>query len=111
MSEEAIEQRIAPIGSVYLQGETAEIETSAAPSGPRTGEIVYNTFCVACHSTGAAGAPIAGDTKEWKTRLAKGRDLLNDHAIKGFNVMPARGTCMDCTDEEMIATIDHLLSL
>lgn len=111
MSDEAIMQRIAPIGSVYLQGETSQIETSLAPSGPRTGEMVYNTFCIACHSTGAAGAPIAGDKKEWATRLAQGRETLNDHAINGFNIMPALGTCMDCTNEEMIAAIDHILSL
>ncbi len=111
MSEEAIAQRIAPVGSVYLQGDIPEIETFDIPSGPRSGDNVYNTFCIACHSTGIAGAPKAGDKKAWNVRMEQGREVLNDHAINGFNAMPARGTCMDCTNEEMIAAIDHILSL
>lgn len=111
MSKQAISQRIAPVGSVYLQGEAPALETTAKPSGPRTGKMIYNTYCVACHATGIAGAPKVGDTAQWNLRLAKGRNILNDHAIKGFNAMPARGTCMDCSDEEIIKTIDYMLSL
>ncbi|WP_407331752.1 c-type cytochrome [Enterovibrio sp. 27052020O] len=110
MSEEAIAERIAPVGSVYLEGE-APVDTAAAPTGPRTGDAVYNTYCMACHATGAAGAPLAGDAAAWEPRLAQGRDVLNNHAINGFNGMPARGTCMDCSDEEIVAAIDHMLAL
>lgn len=111
MSEEAIAERIAPVGSVYLEGEAPVETAAAAPSGPRTGDTIYNTFCMACHATGAAGAPKVGDAAAWEPRLAQGRDTLNKHAIEGFNGMPARGTCMDCSDEEIIAAVDHLLSL
>ncbi|WP_325891309.1 c-type cytochrome [Grimontia sp. NTOU-MAR1] len=110
MSEEAIAERIAPVGSVYLDGE-APVETAAAPAGPRTGDSVYNTYCMACHATGAAGAPKVSDPAAWEPRLAQGRDTLNKHAIEGFNGMPARGTCMDCSDDEIVAAIDHMLSL
>ncbi len=110
MSEEAIAERIAPVGSVYLEGE-APVETAAAPTGPRTGDAVYNTYCMACHATGAAGAPKAGDKAAWEPRIAQGEDVLLTHALNGFNGMPARGTCMDCSDDEIKAAIDHMLSL
>nr|WP_255555715.1 cytochrome c5 family protein [Enterovibrio paralichthyis] len=110
MSEEAIAERIAPVGSVYLEGE-APVETAAAPTGPRTGDAVYNTYCMACHATGAAGAPKTGDKAAWEPRIAQGEDVLLTHAVNGFNGMPARGTCMDCSDDEIQAAIDHMLSL
>lgn len=109
MSEEAIAERIAQVGSVYLEGE-GPVETAAAPSGPRSGDAVYNTYCMACHATGAAGAPMVSDPAAWEPRIAKGRDTLNKHAIEGFNAMPARGTCMDCSDDEIVAAIDHMLA-
>lgn len=109
MSEEAILERIAPVGSVYLEGEAPIIETVVV--SPRAGEAVYNTSCIACHSTGVAGAPKTGDIAAWGKRLAQGRKMLNDHAINGFNAMPARGTCFDCSDKEIISAINHMLAL
>ncbi|GLS90870.1 cytochrome c [Psychromonas marina] len=111
-ADQDIEARIAPVGDVYLDGQIATASTkseSDVPAGPRSGEKVYNTYCVACHATGAAGAPIKGDAAAWKPRMAQGKDTLVKHAIEGFNgVMPARGTCMDCSDDEIIATVEYL---
>ena len=111
-AEEDIAARIAPVGDVYLDGEIVTASTkseSTEPAGPRSGEKVYNTYCVACHATGAAGAPIKGDVAAWKPRMAQGKDTLVKHAIEGFNsAMPARGTCMDCSDDEIIATVEYL---
>ncbi|GAM72674.1 cytochrome c5 [Vibrio sp. JCM 19236] len=33
-----------------------------------------------------------------------------DHAINGFNAMPAKGACMDCSDDEIVAAIDHMIA-
>ena len=110
-AQEAIGERITPIGSVYLEGEinTHNVATIATePAEPRTGEQVYNSYCVACHATGVAGAPLKGNKAAWEPRIAQGMDKLLEHAIKGFNAMPARGTCMDCTDSEMAATVKFL---
>ncbi|MCF6436587.1 MULTISPECIES: c-type cytochrome [Pseudoalteromonas] len=104
LTEEAIQKRIAPVGSVYLAG--AESAAEAAPSGPRSGEQVYQAACFACHGTGALGAPKTAD--DWAPRLAKGADVLLDHAINGFNAMPPRGTCMDCSDDEIAAAIEFM---
>jgi len=111
LSEEAITERITPVGNVYLDGEieTASQQTeSAEPAGPRSGEKIYNTYCVACHGTGAAGAPIKGNADAWQPRIAQGPETLLKHALGGFNAMPARGTCSDCSDDEIASTIAFL---
>lgn len=111
LSEAAIAERITPVGNVYLDGEitTASQGTdSAEPAGPRSGEKIYNTYCIACHGTGAAGAPKKGDATAWQPRIAQGPETLLTHALEGFNAMPARGTCSDCSDEEIASTIAFL---
>jgi len=106
--EDTVAQRIAPVGDVYLDGEivTAETKKSSTPTAaPRTAEKIYNTYCMACHATGAAGAPIKGDAAAWQPRIAQGTEILLKHAIQGFNAMPAKGTCADCSNDEIAATI------
>jgi cytochrome c5 len=55
------------------------------------------------------GAPISGDIAAWASRLEKGVETVYANAINGINAMPARGTCMDCSDDEVIAAIDYIL--
>ncbi|NLS14433.1 cytochrome c5 family protein [Vibrio sp. SM6] len=105
---QAIEARIKPVGNVYLAGEEAVVV--AVPTGPRDGVAVYNTYCMACHSTGVSGAPISGDSDAWAPRIAQGQAVMLEHALTGFNAMPAKGTCMDCSDDEIQAAIDHMLA-
>ncbi|WEM42240.1 cytochrome c5 family protein [Photobacterium sp. DA100] len=107
MSDEAIAERIKPVGSVYLEGDAPAGPAVAA--GPRSGDTVYGTFCAACHGTGVMGAPKIGDATDWSPRIAKGNDVLADHAINGFNAMPAKGSCMDCSDDEIVAAINHMI--
>ncbi len=63
------------------------------------GRDVYGHVCTSCHGTGLAGAPLAGDKTAWAPRIAQGKPVLYEHALKGFighnGVMPARGgwTC------------------
>ncbi len=102
----SIEERIKPVGNVYLVGSEPVAEVA---SGPRTATSIYGTFCVACHGTGVSGAPIKGNADQWSTRIAQGMDVMTDHAINGFNAMPPKGSCMDCTDEEIVATINHMI--
>ncbi|EGA68304.1 cytochrome c5 [Vibrio sinaloensis DSM 21326] len=103
---DAIAERIKPVGDVYLAG--AE-PVKAEPTGPRDGAAVYGTFCIACHASGVSGAPKTGDAGDWAPRIAQGKDVLADHAINGFNAMPAKGSCMDCSDDEIIAAIEHMI--
>ncbi|MCK5880253.1 MAG: cytochrome c5 family protein [Sinobacterium sp.] len=73
-------------------------------------EAIYNQSCVACHSSGAAGAPKTGDVAAWAPRLAQGSATLLKHAKEGLNAMPPKGMCMDCTDDEFKALIDFMSS-
>lgn len=113
LSEEAISKRIAPIGDTYIDGEISTVTVNAAenmndPATPRSGEKIYNTYCIACHASGVAGAPIKGDTAAWSPRIAQGEATLIKHAMEGFNTMPAKGTCADCSDDEIISTVQFL---
>lgn len=108
----AIEDRISPIGSVCLAGDSSCGGPVLATSGvPRTGEEVYNAACMACHTTGAGGAPMLGDAAAWTDRLAQGNDVLYDHGINGIpgTAMIAKGGCADCSDDDIVAAVDYMI--
>ena len=90
-------------------GVSAAAPVAAAGGAARSGEEVFNTKCAACHATGAAGAPKYG-TADWVERGAKGLDTLLSNAINGLNAMPPRGLCADCSDDELKASIEHMLN-
>lgn len=109
-----MEQRIAPAGQSCMEGDNScgGAAAAAASSGPRSGEDVYNAACMACHSTGAAGAPKYGDVAGWADRIAKGTDVLHDSGINGLagTGMMAKGGCMNCSDEEVTAAVDYMIA-
>ncbi len=112
-----IEQRIKPVGEVCLEGSNTcdapavAVAADGSASAARSGEDVYNTACMACHSTGAAGAPKLGDVAGWADRIAKGNDALYDSAINGIagTGMMAKGGCMNCSDDETKAAVDYMV--
>ena len=106
--EQRIADRLLPIGQLCMAGEDCA-EGEVASAGPKNPEDVYNTFCMACHLTGATESPILGDIEAWAPRIAKGTDVLYQNAINGFNLMPVKGLCMDCSDDDIIATVDYIL--
>lgn len=111
--EDEIRARIQPVGEVCLQGDEcgeAAAASETASSGPRSGSEVYDSVCMACHTTGAAGAPVIGDAGAWAPRIDKGMDTLINHAINGFNAMPAKGGCASCSDEEVQAALEHMVA-
>ena len=81
----AIEERISPVGEVCMEGDNTcgGAAAPAASSGPRSGEDVYNAACMACHSTGAGGAPKVGDAAAWADRIGKGIDALYASGVNG----------------------------
>lgn len=106
-----IEARIKPVGDVCLQGDASCGVKVAASTGPRSGEDVYNAACMACHSTGVAGAPKVGDAASWAERIPKGMDVLYDSGVNGLagTGMIAKGGCMNCSDEEVRAAVDFMV--
>ncbi len=118
----AVAERIRPVGQVYLPGEEqqAEAPTVMAVEEPEpvatamSGPEVYNQACLACHATGAGGAPIVGDAGAWAARIAQGNDVLYDHAINGFTgeagVMLPKGGRLDLSDDAVIAAVDYMVT-
>ena len=113
--EAVIIDNIKPVGQVYVAGES-EPETAAttadagAAAEPKSGEEIYNGSCMACHATGAAGAPKVGDAAAWAPRIAQGKDKLLANAIGGLNAMPPKGLCMACSDADLQAAVDYMVS-
>ncbi len=115
-----IEARIKPVGDVCLQGEscggapTAMAAAGGAAGEPAAvdGEGTYNMACMACHATGAGGAPMVGDTAAWVDRLAKGTDALHDSGLNGVagTSMMAKGGRADLSDEAVIAAVDYMIA-
>lgn len=104
-----IEQRIAPTGSVCMEGDSSCGAAMAVAGGStKSPEEIYNTNCMACHATGAAGAPKMGDVAAWASRLDKGIEQVYANAINGINAMPAKGLCMSCSDDDVIAVVDYI---
>ena len=58
--------------------------------------------------------PIVGDVDAWTPRIAKGIDVLYDHAINGFNgeagIMIAKGGRTDLSDEEVRLAVDYMVA-
>ena len=114
---EATLDRIKPVARVAVTGETEIIEDPVVEpqlvATVLTGPQVYNTACQACHGSGVGGAPILGDTAGWEARLTQGRDVINDHAINGYQgeagYMPPKGGRIDLSDEEIIDAVTFML--
>ena len=105
-----LEERIKPAGEVCLQGDSScGAAMASSGGGAKSGKDIFNSSCMACHSTGAGGAPKMGDKADWSDRIGRGVDSVYANAINGFNGMPPKGTCMSCSDEEIQATVDYML--
>lgn len=74
------------------------------------GEKVYNASCVACHATGAAGAPKVGDQDSWRQRADQGLEALVHNAINGRRGMPAKGGNPALTDDEIKQAVAYMLA-
>lgn len=109
---ETVEDRIKPAGKVCMAGEScaaAPLVVASAGAAARSGSDVYTAKCAMCHASGAAGAPKLGDVTAWAPRIGQGVETLYTHAIAGFNGMPAKGLCFDCSDDEIKAAVDHMV--
>lgn len=108
---ESAAERLKPAGDLCMAGDDcAAAPAAAAGAEPRSGEAVYTTKCFACHATGAAGAPKLGDVAAWAPRLAeRGLEGLYAGALNGFKGMPAKGLCMDCSEEEIKVAVDYIV--
>ena len=106
---EDIAMRIAPVVVLAEMRSSSMAAAAGGDTASKTPDQLYMGACLACHTTGAAGAPKIGDAAEWKTRLSKGIDTLVSSAINGIGAMPARGGSK-YDDDQMRAVIDYILA-
>ncbi len=79
---------------------------------PHAIEKIYQQFCANCHAEHAlipVGAPRVGVSTDWQSRQKKGEALLLEHTLNGYHLMPARGGCFECSDEQIKLIIDYML--
>ncbi len=124
-----IEARIAPVGEVCVQGENCGgLPASAAAPAPAAGgagaaetvaaapaadgEATYNMACLACHASGAGGAPVVGNVDAWAPRIAKGIDALHASGLNGVagTSMMAKGGRADLSDAAVMAAVDYMVA-
>ena len=88
--------------------------TAPAVADAGKGKADYDAVCFVCHTPGAAGAPKFGDAAAWAPRIAKGLDVLHEHALNGFmgqvGLMPPKGGRPDMADADIKAAVDYMTS-
>ncbi|MBA1231310.1 cytochrome c5 family protein [Pseudomonas viridiflava] len=115
-SNEEIARRLEPVGQVCVQGKECpgvQVTGSQASGATRSVDDVIAKHCQVCHSGVMPNAPKIGDTAAWTERSQKegGLDGLLAKAITGINAMPPKGTCGDCSDEDLKAAIQTMSGL
>jgi cytochrome c5 len=103
MTAQAVADRLKPVAA-----EGYALKDANAPKILQNGQAVYTAVCVACHGTGAAGAPKIGDAGAWSARIAQGYDTLVQHAIQGIRAMPAKGGNPDLDDVEVARAVVYM---
>ena len=86
---------LAASGTTAIAGEGAEI---------------YQTRCASCHASGVAGAPKLGDKEAWAPRIETGEDAMLATVVKGKGAMPPKGTCMECSEDQLRAAVQYMVS-
>ena len=109
MVENSVLERIKPVGEVRIDTSTQVASAEIVETAVRSGEEIYNSKCAGCHTSGVMGAPKYASLADWSSRIDLGLDKLTASAIAGKGGMPARGTCMDCSDNEIKVTVQYML--
>jgi cytochrome c5 len=115
--EQLVDQRLAPVADVQISGDVKSqmaAPAAAAPSGggggaPKSGKEIWEGTCSGCHKAGLLGAPKIGDKAAWAPRIAKGMDTLKQHALHGFNSMPAHGGNPSLSDDDVVKALEYMV--
>lgn len=107
--EDEVRKRLGLLKNKPMVTMASDSDASESVAAGRTGEAVYNLGCAACHTAGLAGAPMLANQAQWEVRLEKGLETLTNNAYNGYNAMPAKGLCMDCSLEEIERSVQYML--
>jgi cytochrome c5 len=121
-----VDARLEPLSHEAVAGEDnsalaikaegpAAAGSAAVAAMPKNGTEMFEQTCSVCHGQGIAGAPKAGDKAAWAPRIAEGKAVLYEHALKGFQgktgVMPPKGGRMDVPDAVIKEAVDHMVQM
>jgi len=98
-------ERIKPVAQVVI----AEPAGSGAKAA-KSGEEIYKGVCVACHGSGAAGAPKFGDKAAWAPRISKGQKTVVGDGLKGKGAMPPKGGASDLSDADFERAVVYMVN-
>jgi len=106
-------EKVAATAEVRSMSAMAAAPAPAAvpvPAITAAGEKTYSTACVACHASGAAGAPKLGDKAAWAPRIKTGMDALYASSLKGKGAMPPKGGQTALADASVKAAVDYMVA-
>jgi len=108
-SMEDLAMRLKPVVTLADMRSNMSVASAAGSTANKSPAQLYQSACLACHTTGAAGAPKIGDGGAWSARLAKGLDVLVTSAIKGIGAMPPRGGSQ-FSDQQIESVVEYILN-
>ncbi len=100
---EAVAARIKPVANFKLVD-------ANAPKVSKTGQQVYESTCVACHTSGVANAPKIGDSAAWAPYIQTGYENLVKNALHGVGAMPAKGGNPTLSDFEVERAVVYIVN-
>ena len=107
--EDEVRKRLGLLKNIPVVSMPGMADSETSETEGRTGQVVYDQGCAACHTAGLAGAPMLGNLAQWEERTSKGLELLTSNAYSGYNAMPAKGMCMDCSETEIERSVQYML--
>lgn len=79
---------------------------------PDAGRKIFKEFCATCHNNPPmidVRAPLIGDKTAWHALQKADKKALLKITTQGAGAMPARGGCFECSDEQLLMTINYIL--
>ena len=102
VEEKVAEADVKPVAEVKV---AEAISDKTGDSGSISGEKIAQKNCALCHASGMMNSPKIGDKEQWAPRIAQGKEMLVNNAIKGIGVMPAKGGNTSLSDAEVAAAV------
>ena len=100
--ENNTQEDMSPVAQVAVANDSV-VESESGNS--ISADKIIKANCAMCHTTGLMGSPKIGDAEQWAPRIAQGKEMLINNAIKGIRMMPAKGGNSRLTDEEVAAAV------
>ena len=94
----------------YMKSVESTIPVQPAARATDVGKVIYDNYCSGCHNSGVGGAPRIDNAAGWEALANSGLKKLYNIAIHGGGNMPAKGTCITCSDYQVTLAVDYMVS-